>query len=175
MACHMLTSRLGIGSFLSVLLCNSALDRIYIRLRGSSASNGRPEHRLPLTIIGAFTLPLCVTAYGWIAEKHLPVPLLLFSVALLGFTLLLTTIPLSAYVVDAFGQYSASAMTGIIVTRCLMSTFLPLTTGPLAQYLGYGWGFTCCGAFSLCLAPVPILVFRYGHIWRQKSVFTKDE
>ncbi|KAH7113730.1 MFS multidrug transporter-like protein [Dendryphion nanum] len=164
----------SVGSFLAVLLCNSTLDRIYISLRGSS-SKSKPEHRLPLTIVGAFTLPLCVTAYGWVAQLCLPVPLLLLCVAMLGFTLMITVIPLSAYVVDAFGLYSASAMTGIIVTRCLMSTFLPLTTGPLAEHLGYGWGFTCCGAFSLCLAPVAVLVYKYGHVWRQQCEFTRDE
>ena len=101
-------------------------------------------------------------------------PLLLASVALLGFTLLLTVIPVSAYVVDACGIYSASAMTGVIVTRCLMGTFLPLTTGPLAEHLGYGWGFSCLGALGLCLAIIPILIFRYGERWRQRSEFTQD-
>lgn len=119
-------------------------------------------------------LPLSVTTYGWCAQLKLPVPLLLASVALLGFTLLLTVIPLSAYVVDAFGNYSASAMTGVIVSRCLMSTFVPLATGPLADHLGYGWGFTCLGAISLCFAIVPILIFKYGEKWRQRSEFTRD-
>jgi MFS family permease len=119
-------------------------------------------------------LPFSVTAYGWIAEYQLSVVLLLASVALQGFSLLLTVIPLSAYVVDACGMYSASAMTGVIVTRCLVGTFLPLVAGPLADHLGYGWGFSCLGALSLCLAIIPILILRYGEKWRQRSEFTKD-
>ncbi|KAF1844588.1 MFS general substrate transporter [Cucurbitaria berberidis CBS 394.84] len=164
----------SVGSFLSVFVCHFYLDSIYIRLRGSPDAKGTPEYRLPLSIIGALMLPFSVTAYGWIAQAQLPVPLLLASVALLGFSLLLTTIPLSAYVVDACGIYSASAMTGVIVTRCLMGTFLPLTTGPLAEHLGYGWGFSCLGAMSLCLAIIPILLLRYGEQWRQCSEFTRD-
>ncbi|CAO2648554.1 Nn.00g078210.m01.CDS01 [Neocucurbitaria sp. VM-36] len=138
----------SVGSFISVLACNSGLDSIYIRLRGPSDNKGKPEYRLPLSIIGALLLPLSIVAYGWIAQARLPVPMLLASVALLGFTLLLTVIPVSAYVVDACGIYSASAMTGVIVTRCLMGTFLPLTTGPLAEHLGYGWGFSCLDMVS---------------------------
>lgn len=92
----------------------------------------------------------------------------------MGFTLLLTVIPLSAYVVDACGMYSASAMTGVIVTRCLVGTFLPLATGPLAESLGYGWGFSCLGALSLVLAVIPVLVLRFGEGWRQRSEFTRD-
>ncbi|KAH7392847.1 MFS multidrug transporter-like protein [Pyrenochaeta sp. MPI-SDFR-AT-0127] len=164
----------SIGSFLSVLVCNFSLDHIYIRLRNPSHAKGKPEYRLPLSIIGAMLLPLSVAGYGWIAQFQLPAPLLLVSVSLLGFTLLLTVIPLSAYVVDAFGLYSASAMTGVIVTRCLMGTFLPLATGPLADRLGYGWGFTCLGALSLCLGIIPILILRYGEKWRQSSEYTRD-
>ena len=119
-------------------------------------------------------LPFSLTAYGWVAQYQLSVVLLLASVALMGGTLLLAVVPLSAYVVDACGMYSASAMTGVIVTRCLMGTFLPLATGPLADHLGYGWGFTCLGAMSLCLASVPIVILRYGEQWRQHSEFTRE-
>lgn len=119
-------------------------------------------------------LPFSVTAYGWIAHCALPVPLLLASVALLDFTLLTNIIPLQAYVVDACGLYSASAMTGVIVTRCLMGTFLPLATEPLHRVLGYGWGFTVLGGVAAAVAVVPIAVLRYGGEWRQRSEYTRD-
>lgn len=165
---------IGVGSFCSVFLCGFGLDRIYIRLRGSDDANGKPEYRLPLCIFGAFALPFSITAYGWIAEYRLPAPLLLACVSLLGFTLLSIMIPLSAYVVDACGLYSASAMTGVIVTRCLAGTFLPLGVAPLVEKLGYGWGFTCLGVLSLSLAIFPVLILKYGSRWRQYSEFTKD-
>ncbi|KAF2115642.1 major facilitator superfamily domain-containing protein [Lophiotrema nucula] len=163
----------SVGSFIGVSICNLTLDRIYIKLRGGNKI-GRPEHRLPLAIIGAFTVPFAVILYGWAAQLVLPWPIFLTSVAILGTTLLLTMIPLSAYVVDACGLFSASAMTGVIVTRCLMGTFLPLTASPLAQRFGYGWGFTCLGAFCFVLAPIPVLIMKFGHKWRQLSEFTRD-
>ncbi|KAK7183100.1 hypothetical protein DPSP01_005955 [Paraphaeosphaeria sporulosa] len=165
----------SVGSFVSVLVCNSSLDRIYIRLRDrSSSKKGRPEYRLPLAITGGILLPFTVLAYGWIAQLQLPAALLLLSVGLMGSTLLMTMVPLSAYVVDACGLYSASALTGVIVTRCLMGTFLPLAAGPLAEELGYGLAFTLLSLLSLALAPIPMLVFRYGERWRQRSEFTRD-
>lgn len=88
---------------------------------------------------------------------------------------MLATLPLMAYVVDAFGMYSASAMTAVIVTRCLMGTFLPLATEPLIEGLGYGGAFTCLGVFTLGLAPIPILIMKWGWRWRQRSAYTKDE
>jgi MFS family permease len=164
----------GGGSLLGVLLCNACLDRIYMKLRGPENAKGKPEYRLPLSILGALLLPFSVTAYGWVADKKLPVIILLVSLALLGFSMMLAVIPLSAYVVDTCGLYSASAMTGVIVTRCLMGTFLPLTIGPLVEHLGYGWGFSCLGALSICLSVIPMLVLRYGAAWRQRSEFTRD-
>jgi hypothetical protein len=135
---------------------------------------GEPEFRLPLSIIGAFALPLCVAAYGWAAELRLPLLFLLFSVCAMGTALMLALIPVMAYVVDAFGLYSASAMTGIIVTRCLMSSFLPLTTPPLVDKLGFGWGFMVLAGFSLLLAPIPVFMLRYGAHWRKFSRYSRD-
>jgi hypothetical protein len=135
---------------------------------------GKPEYRLPLAVVGAIILPFSLIALGWTAQLRLPVPLLLGSVSLLGFMLLIIIIPLSSYVIDACGLYSASAMTGLIVTRGLMGTFLPLAAAPLTKRLGYGLGFSCVGAVTLGLAVVPVLIIRYGEKWRQRSEFTKD-
>ncbi|KAK0637449.1 major facilitator superfamily domain-containing protein [Bombardia bombarda] len=166
------------GSVISVIICNRSLDAIYIHLRDSSKTHpgvGLPEYRLPLSVVGSLAIPFAIAAYGWIIELRLPVPLLLAAVSLIGSTLMLTMIPIMAYVVDAFGLYSASALTGIIVTRCLAGTFLPLTTVPLVEKLGYGWGFTVFAAVSFCLAPISLLIFRYGHYWRQFSQYSREQ
>lgn len=136
---------------------------------------GKPEFRLPLAIVGGLALPATVAAYGWAAQARLPLVLLLFCVCAMGTALMLATIPVMAYVVDAFGLFSASAMTGIIVTRCLASTFLPLTTAPLVERLGFGWGFSVLAGCSLLLAPIPILMLRYGERWRKFSRYSRDE
>ena len=98
--------------------------------------------------------------YGWAAQTQLGFVWSLVSVALLGAGIMLAFLPLTAYVVDAFGLYSASAMTAVIVTRCLMGTFLPLATAPLVDLWGYGWALTALGAVTLCLAPIPVVMKR---------------
>jgi len=150
------------------------LDRIYVRIWNSHGGVGRPEFRLPLAIIGCFLLPLGVGAYGWSTELRLPLAILLFATTLMGAAILLATIPVMAYVVDAFGVYSASAITAVIVTRCLMGAFLPLTTVPLVEMLGYGWGFMVLAVFSFFMAPISVLMLRYGAYWRKFSKYTRD-
>ena len=162
-----------LGSVITVGICNQSLDRIYRKMKHNNSGVGHPEFRLPLVILGGFTLPPLVALYGWAAELHLPLPVLLLSVGLIGTALGLAVMPLPSYVVDAFGLYSASAMTGLIVSRCLMATFLPLVTTPLVEAFGYGWGFTVLGAFTLALAPIPIFLMRYGETWRERSQYTK--
>ncbi|KAK4141389.1 major facilitator superfamily domain-containing protein [Dichotomopilus funicola] len=164
----------SVGSTISVVICNRTLDRIYMRMRFLHKGIGKPEFRLPLSIIGALCLPLTVASYGWAAQLRLPLLVLLFSVCAMGTSLMLAMIPVMAYVVDAFGLFSASAMTGIIVTRCLMSTFLPLATAPLVERLGFGWGFMVLAGLSLVLAPIPMLMFRYGEVWRRKSKYSRE-
>jgi hypothetical protein len=186
----------GIGSAVTVVICNLFLDRIYIALRrrggggkavdvdtATDPSTGvgvggdvgqHPEYRLPLAILGGFGLPVVVALYGWIAQTRPPLPVMLVCLGLMGTFLLLAFLPLTAYVVDAFGLYAASAMTALIVSRCLVATFLPLVTGPLVDRLGYGWGFTVMGGWSLCLAPIPVLVFVHGARWRRRSAYTSE-
>ena len=154
---------------------NLTLDRIYVKLRKSNKGIGQPEYRLPLCIVGGFAMPFCVAAYGWCAELQAPLPVMLLTLVLLGNFLMFAFLPIMSYVVDAFKLYAASAMTALIVTRCLMGTFLPLTTAPLVAKFGYGWAFTMLAAISLALAPVPVLVLRYGPKWRQRSKYTKND
>ncbi|KAI1300633.1 MFS transporter [Xylaria venustula] len=165
----------SIGSIISVMFLNVLLDRIYIKLREQHKGTGAPEFRLPVGIVGAFVLPLSLAAYGWASQMRLPLPVLLFVVGVLGTALILVYLPLNAYVVDAFGLYAASGMTAIIVTRCLMSTLLPLATDPLVRKFGWGPGVSILGGIGLLIAPIPIFVFRYGSRWRQLSKYTKDD
>ncbi|PMD40893.1 MFS general substrate transporter [Hyaloscypha variabilis F] len=165
----------SLGATFGILLSNSFVDRIYIKL-GKSYGGGTaiPEYRLPFMIMGAVLMPLVVALYGWGPDAHWPVHLLLIIVAFLGVVLLMTSIALTSYVVDAFGIYSASAMTIVLIARCLGGTLLPLAIPPLTSALGLGYGFMFLGAICLVLIPLPVAVMRYGRRLRQHSVYTKD-
>lgn len=165
----------SVGSVIGLAVCHVLLDRIYKALQSPDSGKSQPENRLPLVIVSSIILPFVVALYGWVAQCILPVPLMLLAVVLLGAFVIMGMVPLTAYVVDSFNIFSASAMTAVLITRCLMGTFLPLVTAPLSEAIGYGLGFTVLAAATLLLAPVPFVIRRYGGQWRQKSDFTKDE
>jgi MFS family permease len=155
-------------------VCNLFLDSLYVRLGKSRGGYAHPEYRLPFLIAGAVFMPVTVVLYGWIPESHWPVYLLLLSVALQGFFLLMISVSLASYIVDAFGLYSASAMTIVLIARCLGGTFLPLAIPPLTDAFGLGNGFLVVTGILVALIPLPIGVMRYGPRWRQNSVYTRD-
>jgi len=116
-----------------------------------------------------------VALYGWVPHARWHVSLLLLAVALIGFFMIMVMVPLSSYIVDAFGIYSASAMTMVLIARCLAGTLLPLAIPPLTEAVGLGYGFLILAAVCLVLIPLPVAVMRYGKSWRQKSAYTRDK
>lgn len=163
----------GIGATCGIVVCNAFLDRIYIALGKSHGRPGQPEFRLPFMIGLAVLMPIVVAMYGWISYSHWPVMYLLIVVGLAGFILIVIMISLASYVVDAFGLYSASAMTIVLIARCLGGTLLPLAIPPLTGALGLGYGFLVLAGLCLAMIPLPIVVMRYGNHWRQKSAYTR--
>lgn len=156
-------------------MCNLYLDRLYTALGKSHGGTAHPEYRLPFLIAGAVLTPIAVALYGWIPASHWPVYLLLLSVAVMGGFLLMISVSLASYIVDSFGLYSASAMTIILIARCLGGTLLPLTIPPLTDALGLRNGFLVVAGMCLALIPLPVGVMRYGPVWRQNSEYTRDE
>ncbi|UNI13506.1 hypothetical protein JDV02_000246 [Purpureocillium takamizusanense] len=164
----------GVGSLIGVVICNLTLDRIYIKLSNDNNKGvGLPEFRLPLTLIGVATMTPAVALYGWCAEYRLPLYLFVVSVVWIRVSMTVAFVPLMPYVVDACGTYSASALTGTIVIRCLAGTFCPLLTAEMIERMGYGWAFTTLAVVSLVVGIIPAMIFRYGSRWRQRSKYTK--
>lgn len=126
-----------------------------------------------MVIVGAFALPLSFTMYGWVPELGLPLSAMLGISGIFGFAMNFAFMPVFTYVVDAFGLYSASAITALIVTRCVAATFFPLAAVSLIKELGSGFGCTVLGAIGLAFAPIPVLIYLYGPVWRQHSTYTK--
>lgn len=157
-----------------ITVCKLFLDSIYVNM-GKSRGGAQPEDRLPFMIGGAILFPGIVALYGWAPSAQWPVSIFLLAVCLLGFDMIMIMVPLQSYVVDAFGLYSASAMTMVLIARCLSGTLLPLAIPPLVEALGLGYGFLLLAGVCLALIPIPIAVMRFGAHWRQKSVYTMND
>src|ERR1700749_2594592 len=104
---------------MSVLVWNIFLDRIYIMLQNRHGGKALPEYRLPFVIGGAVCLPIVIAFYGFTAQMRWPAIVILIACGTLGFSMIISLVPVMSYVVDAFGLYSASALTAVLIARCL--------------------------------------------------------
>jgi MFS family permease len=182
----------SVGSLTAVILCQLTLDRIYIYLRDrplrkfeqeqrarpeSAQSNARPptiknypHHRLPPIILGALFMPIFICLYGLLpagmslkpGQDPAPLVLELGNVAIMGFFLLFSYLPVLPYITELAPLYAASAMTSVIVVRCLFGTFLPLAVGPMVQRYGWAKAFIGLAVVGVAMAGIPIGLWIWG-------------
>lgn len=129
----------------------------------------KPEHRLPLMMVGACTLLVGLFLYGWTAQSHIQWMAPIVGTALIGFGLIATMLPAETYLVDAFPLHSASALAGGTVLRCFAGAVLPLAGPPLYNSVGIGWGNSILGFISLVFMPIPLLLIKFGERLRTRQ------
>lgn len=89
------------------------------------------------------------------------------SLFFLSASLIISALPLSAYMVDTFKLYSASALTGLIIARYIIYTVMPIINKILIEKFGYRYRSSILAFLNMLLALIPFAVFKYGSKWRQ--------
>ncbi|KAL2875798.1 hypothetical protein SGCOL_008945 [Colletotrichum sp. CLE4] len=160
---------LGFGSLVGLLLFAKTSDLIAVRLAKKNGGLYQPEMRLVTAFIPALFIPVTFFWYGWstYARTHWIIPLI--SLAPFGFAQVGINASSSAYLIDASGPYASSSYACVTSARCLIGGFLPLVGPTLYQNLGLGWGNSVLGFVSLAMAPIPLLLYRYGQKLRERS------
>jgi MFS family permease len=150
------------GTLVGSLYCGLTLD--YFLVRGLPYkkkvfnATPRPENRLIPVIPALVAFPIGLLVYGWSIEKrvHFIVPIL--STFLYGFSLSSSTVPIMSYIVDIFGDRSASAVGAVLPLRYLAGAFLPIATPYMYARLGYGWSNTLLALILVAIAPIILRV-----------------
>lgn len=71
-------------------------------------------------------------------------------------------IPITAYLVDAFPEYAASATAAGTIVRSIVGAVLPLAGPSMYAKLGLGWGNTLLAFLALACLPLPFWLMKYG-------------
>ncbi|RAH60880.1 MFS general substrate transporter [Aspergillus piperis CBS 112811] len=106
--------------------CALVSDKIYLRLKTSNHGIGKPESRLPLMIPASLLVPIGFFIYGWSAQyrTHWIVPDIGIVLPLMGATVIFQCT--SAYLLEAYSVYGASANGGVYILRGLTGFGFPL-------------------------------------------------
>lgn len=75
------------------------------------------------------------------------------------------------YVVDTYAWAAASALAGPTVVRSLFGFGFPLFAGQMYEQLGPQWATSVLGFITILLAPISLLLMRYGSLLRARSRF----
>ncbi|TVY42954.1 MFS transporter [Lachnellula subtilissima] len=165
---------MGIGMISGIILFRLLSDKILKKAALDGDGTMKPEYRLPLMVYFTPVLPIGFFWYGWSAhaQVHWIVPIIGTSFIGIGalFVVRDSQMPIQIYLVDAFGEYAASALAANTMLRSLAGCFLPLAGPPMYKALGLGWGNSLLGFLSLGFAVVPIFFWKYGEQMRKRWV-----
>ncbi|KAE8378340.1 major facilitator superfamily domain-containing protein [Aspergillus bertholletiae] len=141
-------------------------------LRKLKQNNGvmMPEWRLPIAIPGAVLFTGGLFWLGWSGYKgsiHWIVPTA--SGLFTGFGLLTMFLPSLAYLVEASGEKSASAIAAHTFLRSAAGGAFPLFATQMFDGLGVEWACTLLGCVGALLIPIPLLLYIFGARIRARS------
>ncbi|KAI0032060.1 putative caffeine resistance protein 5 [Vararia minispora EC-137] len=129
----------------------------------------KPEARLPVAIICAFVLPICLFWFGWTSRSDVPWIVPVIGSSLFGFSVLPIFNVVLNYLADAYPQYAASVLAGNDLMRAAFGAAFPLFARAMYHRLGVGWASSLLGFLACAFIPIPIILFRYGERIRLAS------
>ncbi|KAH6672513.1 polyamine transporter 3 [Halenospora varia] len=164
---------IAIASTIATVIYAMTIDRIYRTLTRKNDGQGKPEFRIPVMAPGTLLLGIGMFWYGWSAEYvlHWIMPNIGCSLFVAG--AVVCTSSVNAYIVDTYGQYSASAIAAISILRCVAGFTFPLFAPYMYQRLGYGWAATVLGLIALGIGiPLVLLLWKFGLNLRRRSPYS---
>jgi MFS family permease len=160
---------LGGGQLIGVLGFGYFSDRMVRRL----AKDGemKPEFRLPPLLVGVGLTSIGLLWYGWSAKYAHQWIIPILGQVVIGAGVITSFLPVSAYLVDAFTQYAASANAANTLLRSLGGALLPLAGPKMYAALGQGWGNTLLAGIVFCCVPLVLVITKYGEMIRKSPRF----
>ena len=155
----------AVGMVLGLLLYGFASDA-YLKYRSSKKGKAQPESRLLFMGVGSALLPAGFLTYGWTLQHRDAWIVPIIGTGLIGANVFLTQLPTENYLVDAYGDYAASAIAIGVVIRATTGALFPLAGPPIYATLGYGWGNSLLGFLAAAFIPAVVSLFVWGNRMR---------
>ncbi|KAM0613433.1 hypothetical protein ACHAP1_000391 [Verticillium nonalfalfae] len=129
-----------------------------------------PEYRLFPAMFGSIGLPISLFMFGWTARDDISWAVPAFAIIVFAWGNLCIFVSTIQYTVDTYtGANVASGASANGFARYTLAGVLPLFTVQMYRSLGIPWAASLLAFVSLALAPVPWVLFKWGHIIRKKS------
>ncbi|THH15021.1 hypothetical protein EW146_g5400 [Bondarzewia mesenterica] len=156
---------LGIGAGVVIGTALAPIqNRLYWRAMDRSESgHASPEahSRLYLAMVGGVLLPIGLFWFAWTTfpSIHWIVPIL--GGIPLGTAIALILQSLTAYMMDTYTIYCASAIAATVLLRSVLAAAFPLFSPVMFRALGDQWASSVFAFLALACMPVPILFWEF--------------
>ncbi|KAI5124039.1 hypothetical protein M0805_003868 [Coniferiporia weirii] len=166
----------GLGIIIGTAL-TPVQNRIYWRaMARSPTGKAPPEARLYSAMGGAVLLPVGLFWFAWTADPPISYFSPIFAGAPFGLGIATIMQSLTAYMMDSYSIYAASAIAATVVMRSTLACAFPLFSPFMFARLGDSWAMSVFGFLSVACMPLPVLFWKYGPKIRAKSKYAiKDE
>ncbi|KAJ3877495.1 MFS general substrate transporter [Lentinula edodes] len=168
---------LGVGAGISVGTATASIQNAIYQKAMDKSSTGRapPEARLHMAMMGGILVPIGLFWFAWTADPpvHWIVPIIAGFPFGQGVCQILQSS--TAYLMDAYEIYFASAIAATIVLRSIFAAVFPVIAPTMFENLGDAWGMSIFAFLGLACTPIPFLFWKHGKAIRSKSKYAYKE
>ncbi|CAL1706392.1 unnamed protein product [Somion occarium] len=130
-----------------------------------------PEYRLEQCMAAAPLFAISFFWFGWTSYPSVSYWAPMMAGLVMGFSIIWIFLGLFNYIIDAYLFVAASALAGSTVMRSCFGASFPLFATQMYEGLNPRWASTLLGLLSTLMAPIPFVLFKYGHVLRRHSKF----
>ena len=138
-----------------------------------AAANGQnlaPEVCLYFAMLGgSILMPISLFWIGWTCYPHISIWAPIIGVFVFGYSLITVFTTTYIYIVFVYLQYAGSALSFMTFSRYIISGALQPASVPMYENLGPHKTLTWLAALTVVMAPLPFLLYKYGHKVRAMS------
>ncbi|KAK6218777.1 hypothetical protein LQW54_002702 [Pestalotiopsis sp. IQ-011] len=144
--------------------------------QGHDGSQFDPEVRLWYAMLGsAIAIPVSLFWMGWTSNKSISIWSPILAVCLFGYGVMGIFICAYMYIIDSYEMYSASALTFVALVRYVCAGGMTVVGIPFYKNMGTAYTLTILACISCLLAPIPYVLFKWGHLLRKRSKYASSK
>ncbi|PIL25367.1 MFS general substrate transporter [Ganoderma sinense ZZ0214-1] len=130
-----------------------------------------PEVRIEVSVWAAPILVVAFFWFGWTSYPSISFWAPMMAGLPIGFATILIFLGIFNYTIDAYLAVAASALSSMTVARSFFGAAFPLFATQMFEVLNPRWASTLLGFLAILMAPIPIVLQRYGHVIRARSKY----
>ncbi|GKT53130.1 efflux pump antibiotic resistance [Colletotrichum tofieldiae] len=158
----------SLGELLGSQVGGPMMDHLYKRRQQPT-----PESRAMLMFFGIVPAWIGALAYGWTAEYRLHWLIVDVGVVAMMFGMQLSSMPMTAYVIDTYGEHTSSAMAATQFVKSLTAFLFPLFAPSMYRAMGYGWANSVMALAGVIISiPLPVFIWKCGARLRAREAST---